>query len=469
LVVSTCECAFGVDLNLLTSLASITHPLSQTKAQTPNTSSPRRRFLPPVALLISTALFFTIVHVAHERAAPAPAAAVNRSNQRREKTRIAFVGNSMFYFNDFPRFFTEFSRRSGGNNTTNRIVQQNSCLHGGGSFPSLMLEGSAMYPQFRTPQAFIETDSNGNDIYDYGACTVRQLLTGVDDRLHDPGYAVVTLPDIHSAPTSIIGAPPINSSNPCRADPAYLTYCQQTAAYSSLDDDETTTWDFLLLNDNTRNPARLATRQHSLQFLELHYIPLLLELPQPRPVPVFMWTHAYSTINNNSSNNSNTTESTGEEGMTGLEDVANFTSLTAVGYRAYAKMLQQYGFTDVRIAPVGLAFLAVWEENFALWQTLFHNADHLHASPSGTFLQGLVVYHTLFGELPAKDHVVRADMGVYWKTARMMQHAWEPPNPMPTPETADYLYGIAEGVLVHGHVPVSFIDYQNGEAAYEGN
>ena len=161
--------------------------------------------------------------------------------------------------------------------------------------------------------------------------------------------------------------------------------------------------------------------------------------------------------------------------MTGLEDVANFTSLTAVGYQAYANMLRQYGFPDVRIAPVGLAFLAVYDETFELWQTLFHNADHLHASPSGTFLQGLVIYHTLFGEVPPKHQVLLRrrsddyDMSVWWKTARMMQHAWEPPNPFPTRKTADYLYGIAERVLVHGHVPASFIDYQSGEAAYEGH
>jgi hypothetical protein len=89
----------------------------------------------------------------------------------------------------------------------------------------------------------------------------------------------------------------------------------------------------------------------------------------------------------------------------------------------------------------------------------------LHASPSGTFLQGLCIYHTLFGELPDQRAVVRRDMASLWKTARMMQHAWEPPNPFPSRRRAAYLYNVAQRVLVQGHVPAAFINYQNGESA----
>ena len=45
----------------------------------------------------------------------------------------------------------------------------------------------------------------------------------------------------------------------------------------------------------------------------------------------------------------------------------------------------------------------------------------------------------------------------------MMQHANEPPNPIPTQDDAEYLYRVAERV-VKGHVPKSFIHYQNGES-----
>jgi hypothetical protein len=338
----------------------------------------------------------------------------------------------MFYFNDFPRFFQVLAS---GKHT----IYQNSCLQGGGSVPSLWLEGNAMFPQFRTDRAIVATgreDANGNTtesdrvIYDYGACTVPQLLTGTDDRLDDPGYAV-------PADTNA------TNLNPCRADRDYLAYTQDTYPQST-----PSKWDFVLINDMTRNPARLKTRARSLQFLESFYVPLL---QRTGAVPVFLWTHAYSTD--------------AAVNLTGLEDVANFTSLTLVGYTEYAKLLQQHlpASQAPRIAPVGLAFLTVYEENVGIWRTLFHS-DHLHASPSGTFLQGLCIYHTLFGELPDQRAVVRRDMASLWKTARMMQHAWEPPNPFPSRRRAAYLYNVAQRVLVQGHVPAAFINYQNGES-----
>jgi hypothetical protein len=75
------------------------------------------------------------------------------------------------------------------------------------------------------------------------------------------------------------------------------------------------------------------------------------------------------------------------------------------------------------------------------------------------------MYHALFGTLPDKDFCVRNDMSVWWQDARMMQHAWEPANPIPDRGMADYLYRTDERVLVHGHVPSSFIPYKNGEYA----
>ena len=208
------------------------------------------------------------------------------------------------------------------------------------------------------------------------------------------------------------------------------------------------------MNDNTRNPARAKSRAHSLQFLEQFYVPWLLET---KATPVFLWPHAYSVA------------STPTRSMTGLEDVANFTSLTGVGYNEYAKLLQSYLPEEQtpRIAPVGLAFLLVHEEDPAIWATLFHS-DHIHASPSGTWLQGCIVYATLFGELPPRDGVVRPNMTYLWKTARMMQHAWEPANPFPDAATASYLYRVAERIMIEGERPTSWVDYPNGEVAYEG-
>lgn len=353
----------------------------------------------------------------------------------------------MFYFNDVPRFLEEISGYQ---------ITQDSCLHGGASITSLLVEGNGMYPQFETNTSVIidfggtTHHQHNQTLYDYGACTVPQLLLGWDDRLQDPGYAQ---PEDKNN-TSI--------KNPCREDANYLEYTiQKSNEYATI---TTTTkhhyhdappkWDFALINDNTRNPARATTRALALETLERFHIDWFLKTGA---TPVFLWTHAYSV------------NSTEHRDMTGMDDVANFTSLTYVGYQQYVQLLKRHlpEAQTPRMAPVGLAFLTVHEENFDLWETLFH-CDHIHASPSGTFLQGCVIYYTLMGRMPDKKIVLRDDMASLWHRARMMQHAWEPENPFPDKETAAYLYRIAERIMVEGHVPKSFIEYQNGEVADEG-
>jgi hypothetical protein len=394
-------------------------------------------------------------------------------------TRVAFIGNSMLYFNDFPRFFTALAADS------DRSVVQSSCLHGGGSIPSLMLEGNGMYTQFETEAAVmaISSSSESDDdqantnftLYDYGACTVPQLLTGRDDRLVDPGYSNSDEPVVQllnngtdNATTIIIA----HNQNPCRADPHYLQYATQYFPHEISDD----YWDYIIINDNTRDPARLASRAHSMQFLEAFYVPLLIQ-QRRTAVPIFLWTHAY------------TIPSSPTRNMTGLVDVANFTSLTGVGYRNYVQLLSSHlpASRQPKIAPVGLAFLLVYEERPDLWARLFHNADHLHASPSGTYLQGCIVYYTLFGQMPRriigttkKNNGIDGDDGggddddepwigrYLWNNARMMQHAWEPPNPYPTVEMADYLYHVAERIMVHDEKPKTYIEYELDVVAYEG-
>ena len=337
----------------------------------------------------------------------------------------------MFYFNDFPRFFQTIAGNA-------NPVYEDSCLRGDASIHSLFIEGNGMFPQFQTDAAFMKYDSNGSAIYDFGACTIQQLLLGKDDLVNNP---------LIDFPKNQIGN---HNRNPCLYDPPYMQY--------TMDNYKTKTpkhWDFVIINDNTRNPSRGKERAQSLQDLETSYVPLL---QKTGAIPIFLWTHAYKV------------PSTALRNMTGLEDVANFTSLTYAGYKEYVKLLEE-NLPDAqkpRIAPSGLAWLTVYEENPELWTTLFHNADHIHASPSGTFLQGCVVYYTVFGHMPDKETMVMRteELPSLWKSARMMQHAWEPPNPFPDEETASYLYEICERVMVNGHIPKSFIDYQNGEVAY---
>jgi len=385
---------------------------------------------------------------------------------------VAFLGNSMFYFNDFPRFFETIS--------VGKVVQ-NSCLHGGASIGSLLLEGNLMYPQFQSTKAILmkDYDETGHVVYDYGACTVPQLLLGQDDRLSDPGYPIPPPPPSNATVlmNNIGPREGVISSNPCRADVIYREYSMgrnflSTSIFSTSNVNKTikkweaktkkSGWDYVLINDNTRNPARASTREHALSMLETFYVPWLLET---HSTPIFLWTHAYSPIY---SCKVEFVDTTYLRNMTGLEDIANFTSLTGVGYRAYVDLLTKYLPVEQtpRIAPVGLAFLVVHEENYKLWTQLFH-CDNLHASPSGSFLQGCIVYYTIFGEMPNKDVVLRHDMASLWNRARMMQHAWEPANPFPDLITATYLYRVAERVMVEGYIPKSYINYTNGEVACE--
>jgi hypothetical protein len=339
----------------------------------------------------------------------------------------------MFYFNDFPRFLEQLSGES---------IVQNSCLHGGASISSLLEEGNGMYPQFETDAA-VMTEWHGEAIHDYGACTVEDLLFGFgfDAAIYGPDYEIHDNTK-YSNTTNLM-------KNACKEDNIYRDYNMMMMQNHSVVQPH---WDYVLINDNTRNPARGHTRNASLLTLLNHYVPWLRATGS---TPVFLWTHAY------------TTKSTEERNMTGLDDVANFTSLTGVGYREYVQLLQQYlpHNQQPRIAPVGLAFLTIYEEDPDLWKMLFHS-DHIHASPSGTFLQGCVVYHTLTGRLPDLSLMQSDDdvMGL-WRLARMMQHAWELPNPFPTYEQTKYLYSVAERV-VNGHVPSAYIDYQHGEVAH---
>ena len=360
----------------------------------------------------------------------------HRHDASRQYASVAFVGNSMFYFNDFPRFFQTLSEPT-------ITIEQDCCLHGFASIPSLVKDGSGMYPQFKTEHSILPQPFHNKTLYDYGSCTVKQLLLGEDDALLDAtNYSQQHETDDSNS---------THNQNPCVQDDNYRLFLIE----KHHNDTSRPSWDYVVINDNTRNPARNATRLASLATLQNIYIPWLQETGA---TPVFLWTHAYIPFNVSN-----------DRDMTGLEDIANFTSLTGVGLRAYRDLLEQHLSTTPRIAPVGLAFLTIYEEEPEIWKSLFHNADHLHASPSGTFLQACVVYHTLFGSLPDVT-VLQTDEQVadLWSTARMMQHDWEPPNPLPTLEQVQYLYSIAERIA-NGYIPKTYIDYENGETAYEGD
>jgi len=138
---------------------------------------------------------------------------------------VAFVGNSMLYFNDTPRAFLNIA----GSGAFHR---QDSCLRGGASLVSLLVDGNGMQKTFRTPNAILQTNSGSN-------------------KEEDPTYD--------------IGAPTVDA----------LLSKQ---------------WDFVVMNDFTQAPARQSYREASSRALVEFYAPLFR---QCGATPIFVMTPAY--------------------------------------------------------------------------------------------------------------------------------------------------------------------------------
>jgi hypothetical protein len=142
------------------------------------------------------------------------------------KINVAFVGNSMMYVNDLPRFMQEIT---GNSSQGEYLLHQNSCLHGATNFKTILEKGNGMLEKWNTDNAYI-----GNGLYDFGMCTVRQLLLGNDDNLVSPWKSN--------------GIYTNDGMNPCFHSRAYFDYLNDTA--------EIPKWDFCVLNDQTTFPAK---------------------------------------------------------------------------------------------------------------------------------------------------------------------------------------------------------------------
>jgi hypothetical protein len=372
------------------------------------------------------------------------------SNPELPNVRVAFIGNSMIYFNDFPRFMESLS---------DGLIQQNGCLHGNSNLSSILQFGSGMYDKWQTGPALVEQDDDTYpDIYDYGACSVQQLLFGTDDILGNSvyyeysssgqqsyyyynGYDNTTM--MIDDDDESIDVMMDDGENPCIQDPNYYDYLQQ-----KYETDGPPQWDFILINDNTRNPCCTDQRAGGKEMLTDVYMQWFLKTGA---TPIFMSTFAYW---------ADTTRD-----MSGLVNVPTFTSLTYQGYMEYVELVAEYLPPEQkpRLAPVGLAFLTVWEENYALWQGLIHY-DDVHPSPSGTFLQGCVVYATIFGKMPPAS-ILNSDSYFLFRNARRMVPSSQKQKPYPTEERMRYLYNVAKRVM-DGHVPESFIKYKDQESVY---
>lgn len=356
---------------------------------------------------------------------------------------VAMIGNSIQYYNDLPRLLEAMA---GGR------LKQNSCLRGGADFSTHLNYGSGMYDKWQTGQALLdlEDDDYFSGLYDYGACTPQQLLFGTDERL--AGRRRQQERDLQNEDDDLYENMQDDETNPCLMDENYNYYME-----SQYEKNGPPQWDYVLMNDNSRNPCCTEQREMGLGILETVYVPWFQQL---NATPIFLDTYGYWASHRD---------------MSGLTDIPTFASLTYEGYREYLQIVAQAlpESQKPRMAPVGFGLLMVWEEQPNLWEDLMHY-DEIHFSPSGTFLEACIVYATIFGKLPSTrvlfgDSIGSGDTSTIshlWNRARRMQPPEDPLKPFPTVNVAQYLYHIAHRVAINGEVPKSLTRYYNNESAY---
>lgn len=301
-----------------------------------------------------------------------------------------------------------------------------------------------MYKKWRTDNAILDVDGSkygsSSPIYDYGACSFPQLLLG---------FTV----DLEQETDDGQGAYIDDGKNPCLQDKSYMAYLVDTY--------QPPTWDYVVMNDQTQYPAIYKTRQKSLLALKDVYSNFLSASPTTRPV--LLVTHGYV---KSSEANSGTSSKVG--------DVPEFTSRVFYGYKLYARALSEIlpEAQQPLLAPSGLAFLLIYEEDRDMWDKLFYY-DGFHPSPHGTYLIGCVLYSTLFRRLPPASTSLQSDISKLWSRARKMQINSKkyPVLPIPTTQEAKYLRNVAKRIVLLGKIPDSLLNEEEVVAleAEEGN
>jgi hypothetical protein len=354
--------------------------------------------------------------------------------------RAAFLGNSVTFVNDLPRFMEQLSGNS---------IQQSSCLHSSLNFGTLLQKGNGMYNKWRTENAIIDyynNDDNENDdkipVYDFGACTVQQLLLGYDSSLSSNGNNNGNNNNNK------------NRLNPCYRDSNYLDYINDHQNKELLK--RSKKWDYVIMNDQTLYPGTVEKREKSINALSSTYAEYLIA---SKATPVFIVTYGYSKAAANSDDDGSSDDDA-VDNYNALGDIPEFTSRIYYGYQQYQETLKDilpYRQQPL-LAPVGLAFLVIYEENYDLWLELFYD-DGFHPSPLGTFLMGCCLYATMFGRIPPKLPKSDDDVMSLFGNARMMHSSsMGDDKSFPTAEEAEYLAEIAKRVVLEGYIPATLLD-----------
>lgn len=95
---------------------------------------------------------------------------IDKNNGTAITTNVAYVGNSMLYFNDTPRFVSKLVSES---SKKSKKIHQDSCLRGGASLISIYNDGNGMQDKFNTKKSLKEDGT-----YDIGSPDVKSLLAG---------------------------------------------------------------------------------------------------------------------------------------------------------------------------------------------------------------------------------------------------------------------------------------------------
>lgn len=325
-----------------------------------------------------------------------------------EELSVAFIGNSYLFINDIPRIMEALSE--------DHIYQESVIHSSGGSLNNLLLTGNGMYPRWKTDEAILDSyvNENGNNvtIYDYGLCTVAQILEGKDDIL---SYG------------NEDGAYYNDGKNPCIRNQNYFYYVQDKLDSSSF------VWDYVVLVDQTKRMAVEEARQQSIYALSKAYGPLI---EATGAIPVIVDTHAFWSDSTN---------------MTGLVDIPTFQALIYDGVLDYVEALANVlpDWQTPVVAPVGLAFLVVYEENYNLWRKLFID-DDIHSSVYGSYLFSCVLYATLYGHLPRQTINSQTET-IFAKSRLLVGQDIE----YPSADEAYYLWLVAKRVALDGYIPRS--------------
>lgn len=387
---------------------------------------------------------------------------------------VAFVGNSYLFVNDVPRVMESISKGR---------IQQQSVINTAAGLGSLLKQGNGMfelwgedspnaadYWQTFDFHALMESANIDVDedyvLRDYGYCTVPQLLDGYDNYLSYRNQNGVYL-DV--------------GTNPCFEDEYYLMIMQEKS-YS-----DPMYFDYVVLNDQTRRMVNEDGREDSLDALVQAYAPLL---KTSRAIPILVDTHAFGVDFEDFEENEYY-----DDQFEDAEDAAGEQRGDEVDYEEYyqdgaaANMNQYqdryYGKNSVfddeipqftaaiyeglyeyrdalkenlperqwpRIAKIGLAYLAIYEDDLSMYAKLFAE-DGIHASQHGTYLFACILYATIYGHLPLAPHDDFDVRSLFFRSRALFGNN----TGTPTQSEAQYLRKWARKIQVEGYTPRSMV------------